>query len=43
MTIIVGPMVDEDYVTLNRALRDERVPIHVGSDFCDVAGFRRTS
>ncbi|MFG2001919.1 class I SAM-dependent methyltransferase [Spirillospora sp. NPDC048911] len=33
-------MVNEDYLTLNRALWDERVPIHVASDFYDVAGFR---
>ncbi len=30
----------EDPVALNRAMWDERVPIHVGSDFYDVDGFR---
>jgi SAM-dependent methyltransferase len=34
-------MADEDYLTLNRALWDERVPIHVASEFYDVAGFRK--
>ncbi|MFI0449907.1 class I SAM-dependent methyltransferase [Actinomadura sp. 6N118] len=33
-------MVKDDYLSLNRALWDERVPIHVASDFYDVAGFR---
>ncbi|MBO2447519.1 class I SAM-dependent methyltransferase [Actinomadura barringtoniae] len=31
----------DDYLTLNRALWDERVPIHVTSDFYDVEGFRK--
>ncbi|MFC6885611.1 MULTISPECIES: class I SAM-dependent methyltransferase [Actinomadura] len=34
-------MADEDYRTLNRALWDERVPIHFGSAFYDVEGFRQ--
>ncbi|MEU5992576.1 class I SAM-dependent methyltransferase [Spirillospora sp. NPDC047418] len=33
-------MTGADYVTVNKALWDERVPIHVASDFYDVAGFK---
>ena len=33
-------MTDQDWRGLNKALWDERVPIHVGSPFYDVAGFR---
>lgn len=33
-------MVEEDYRSVNRALWDERVPIHVQSEFYDVAGFK---
>jgi SAM-dependent methyltransferase len=34
-------MTDEvDYLPINRAMWDERVPVHVDSDFYDVAGFR---
>jgi SAM-dependent methyltransferase len=33
-------MTDADYVTVNKALWDERVSIHVASDFYDVAGFK---
>lgn len=32
---------ETDYLEVNRALWDERVPIHVGSDHYDVDGFRR--
>jgi SAM-dependent methyltransferase len=33
-------MTGADYVAVNKALWDERVPIHVASDFYDVAGFK---
>ncbi|MFB4307772.1 class I SAM-dependent methyltransferase [Actinomadura sp. GTD37] len=33
-------MTDADYLTTNKALWDERVPIHLASDFYDVAGFK---
>ncbi|MFC4907132.1 class I SAM-dependent methyltransferase [Actinomadura gamaensis] len=33
-------MKNDEYLDVNRALWDERVPIHVGSEFYDVAGFR---
>lgn len=33
-------MTGADYVTVNKALWDERVPIHVASDFYDVTGFK---
>ncbi|MBA9004503.1 class I SAM-dependent methyltransferase [Thermomonospora cellulosilytica] len=33
-------MADPDYITVNKALWDERVPIHLASDFYDVAGFK---
>ena len=29
----------EEWIELNRAMWDERVPIHVGSEFYDVEGF----
>jgi hypothetical protein len=33
-------VIEEDYRSVNRALWDERVPIHVQSEFYDVAGFK---
>ncbi|WP_067803308.1 class I SAM-dependent methyltransferase [Actinomadura formosensis] len=33
-------MADADYLRTNKALWDERVPIHLASDFYDVAGFK---
>lgn len=33
-------MADADYLRINKALWDERVPIHLASDFYDVAGFK---
>jgi SAM-dependent methyltransferase len=33
-------MADADHLATNRALWDERVPIHLASDFYDLAGFR---
>ncbi|NIH81835.1 class I SAM-dependent methyltransferase [Amycolatopsis viridis] len=33
-------MADADYLTTNRALWDDRVPVHLDSDFYDLAGFR---
>ncbi|WP_235834733.1 class I SAM-dependent methyltransferase [Actinomadura logoneensis] len=33
-------MKSDEYLEVNRDLWDERVPIHVGSEFYDVAGFR---
>ncbi|GAA0912164.1 class I SAM-dependent methyltransferase [Nonomuraea longicatena] len=33
-------MSDIDYLTINRANWDDRVPVHVGSEFYDVAAFR---
>ncbi|WP_342669061.1 class I SAM-dependent methyltransferase [Actinomadura oligospora] len=33
-------MTSDEYLDVNRELWDERVPIHVRSDFYDVAGFR---
>ncbi|NKZ08229.1 class I SAM-dependent methyltransferase [Actinomadura latina] len=33
-------MTSAEYVAVNKALWDERVPIHVASDFYDVAGFK---
>ncbi|MEV5709241.1 class I SAM-dependent methyltransferase [Actinoallomurus sp. NPDC052274] len=33
-------MADPDYLTINKALWDERVPIHLASDFYDLAGFK---
>jgi SAM-dependent methyltransferase len=33
-------MSDIDYLTINRANWDDRVPIHVGSEYYDVAAFR---
>lgn len=33
-------MTDAEYLATNKALWDERVPIHLASDFYDVAGFK---
>ncbi|TDD77785.1 class I SAM-dependent methyltransferase [Actinomadura darangshiensis] len=33
-------MADADYLRVNQALWDERVPIHLASDFYDLAGFK---
>ncbi|MEV5569951.1 class I SAM-dependent methyltransferase [Spirillospora sp. NPDC052269] len=33
-------MTSDEYLDVNRELWDERVPIHFGSDYYDVAGFR---
>ncbi|MCP2341613.1 class I SAM-dependent methyltransferase [Actinomadura rupiterrae] len=33
-------MANDEYLDVNRAMWDERVPVHVASDFYDVAGFR---
>lgn len=33
-------MAEDEYLAVNRAMWDERVPIHVESEFYDVAGFR---
>ncbi|MFD7322555.1 type I polyketide synthase [Streptomyces sp. NPDC059875] len=42
LTAAGAPVEEEtDYLEVNRALWDERVPIHVESDYYDVEGFRR--
>lgn len=37
---MITTVMSDEYLDVNRELWDERVPIHVGSEFYDVAGFR---